>query len=135
MIYIRLRKCHIQSLLLLMISRSVCPPGVSGVCLDCQDNTQGHNCEECLVNFYRRPGEGSADACLPCSCSSETSSGSCHLGESASLWHVDRVQHIVSWKCLGIIQEGRKMEGIKSSILIYFVTDGSWHLHYQSKLF
>ncbi|KAI2661451.1 Multiple epidermal growth factor-like domains protein 9 [Labeo rohita] len=54
----------------------------SGICLDCQDNTQGHNCEECLPNFYRRHGEGSADACLPCPCSSETSSGSCHLDSS-----------------------------------------------------
>ncbi|XP_043103495.1 multiple epidermal growth factor-like domains protein 9 [Puntigrus tetrazona] len=54
----------------------------SGICLDCQDNAQGHNCEECLPNFYRRHGEGSADACLPCPCSSETSSGSCHLDSS-----------------------------------------------------
>ncbi|XP_016424748.1 multiple epidermal growth factor-like domains protein 9 [Sinocyclocheilus rhinocerous] len=54
----------------------------SGVCLDCQDNTQGHNCEECLPNFYRRHGEGSADTCLPCPCSSETSSSSCHLDSS-----------------------------------------------------
>ncbi|XP_052459836.1 multiple epidermal growth factor-like domains protein 9 [Carassius gibelio] len=54
----------------------------SGVCLDCQDNTQGHNCEECLPNFYRRRGEGSADACVPCPCSAETSSSSCHLDSS-----------------------------------------------------
>ncbi|KTF93124.1 hypothetical protein cypCar_00024645 [Cyprinus carpio] len=51
----------------------------SGVCLDCQDSTQGHNCEECLPKFYRRHGAGSTDACLPCPCSSETSSSSCHL--------------------------------------------------------
>uniref|UniRef100_A0A8C2E9T0 Si:ch211-158d24.2 n=1 Tax=Cyprinus carpio TaxID=7962 RepID=A0A8C2E9T0_CYPCA len=54
----------------------------SGICLDCQDNTQGHNCEECLPNFYRRHGEGSSDTCLPCPCSSESSSGSCHLDSS-----------------------------------------------------
>ncbi|XP_689297.6 multiple epidermal growth factor-like domains protein 9 [Danio rerio] len=54
----------------------------SGICLDCQDNTQGHNCEECLPSFYRRGGEGSADVCLPCPCSSETSSGICHLDSS-----------------------------------------------------
>lgn len=67
----------------------------SGICLDCQDNTQGHNCEECLPNFYQRHGEGTADACLPCPCSSESSSGSCHLGESASLWHTDGSEQLL----------------------------------------
>ncbi|XP_051509607.1 multiple epidermal growth factor-like domains protein 9 isoform X2 [Myxocyprinus asiaticus] len=51
----------------------------SGVCLDCQDNTQGHNCEECLPNFYRRRGEELTEACVPCPCTSESSTGSCHL--------------------------------------------------------
>uniref|UniRef100_A0A671LK89 Multiple epidermal growth factor-like domains protein 9 n=1 Tax=Sinocyclocheilus anshuiensis TaxID=1608454 RepID=A0A671LK89_9TELE len=54
----------------------------SGICLDCQDKTQGHNCEECLPNFYRHHGEGSSDTCLPCPCSSESSSSSCHLDSS-----------------------------------------------------
>lgn len=99
----------------------------SGICLDCQHNTQGHNCEECLPNFYRRHGEGTADACLPCPCSSESSSGSCHLGESVSLWHADRgqgsfcTQHMMSWKWLGIIQQGTTIVGTESSILMWDV--------------
>lgn len=99
----------------------------SGICLDCQDNTQGHNCEECLPNFYQRHGEGTADACLPCPCSSESSSGSCHLGESGSLWHTDRgqssfcTQHMMSWKWLGIIQQGTTIAGTESLILMWDV--------------
>ncbi|XP_051964854.1 multiple epidermal growth factor-like domains protein 9 [Xyrauchen texanus] len=54
----------------------------SGVCLDCQNNTQGHNCEECLPNFYRLRGEELKEGCLPCPCSSESSTGSCHLDSS-----------------------------------------------------
>ncbi|MCJ8735415.1 hypothetical protein PDJAM_G00246800 [Pangasius djambal] len=54
----------------------------SGVCMDCQDNTQGQNCEECVPRYYRAPGGGGGvkDECVPCPCPSHSSSGTCHLG-------------------------------------------------------
>ncbi|XP_060787162.1 multiple epidermal growth factor-like domains protein 9 [Neoarius graeffei] len=56
----------------------------SGVCMDCQDNTQGHNCEECMPRYYRAPGGGGVkDKCVPCPCPSHSSSGTCHLDSSA----------------------------------------------------
>ncbi|KAL7838195.1 hypothetical protein AOLI_G00265990 [Acnodon oligacanthus] len=51
----------------------------SGICLNCQGNTRGPNCEECKYNFYREPGSALTEACLPCPCSSVTSTGSCTL--------------------------------------------------------
>ncbi|XP_053480054.1 multiple epidermal growth factor-like domains protein 9 isoform X1 [Ictalurus furcatus] len=51
----------------------------SGVCMDCQDNTQGQNCEECVPRYYRAPGGGVKDECVPCPCPSFSSSGTCHL--------------------------------------------------------
>uniref|UniRef100_UPI003AAFC085 multiple epidermal growth factor-like domains protein 9 n=1 Tax=Centroberyx gerrardi TaxID=166262 RepID=UPI003AAFC085 len=50
----------------------------SGVCLNCVDNTQGANCEECKPGSYRRPGAVLTEACAPCPCSNSTSTGSCH---------------------------------------------------------
>ncbi|KAG7331987.1 hypothetical protein KOW79_003821 [Hemibagrus wyckioides] len=55
----------------------------SGVCMDCQDNTQGHNCEECVPRYYRAPGGGVMDECLPCPCPSHSSTGTCHLDSSS----------------------------------------------------
>uniref|UniRef100_A0A6I8N883 Laminin subunit gamma-1 n=2 Tax=Ornithorhynchus anatinus TaxID=9258 RepID=A0A6I8N883_ORNAN len=40
--------------------------GHGGHCTNCQDNTDGANCERCRENFYRL---GSEEACLPCHCS------------------------------------------------------------------
>uniref|UniRef100_A0AAY5EDI2 Laminin EGF-like domain-containing protein n=1 Tax=Electrophorus electricus TaxID=8005 RepID=A0AAY5EDI2_ELEEL len=54
----------------------------SGICLNCQGNTRGPSCEQCKYNFYREPGSGPTDTCLPCPCSSVTSSGSCTLDSS-----------------------------------------------------
>ncbi|XP_066536763.1 laminin subunit gamma-1 [Hoplias malabaricus] len=39
--------------------------GHGGHCRNCADNTDGSNCERCLVNYYR---ESSSQRCLPCSC-------------------------------------------------------------------
>lgn len=53
-----------------------------GVCLNCQGNTRGPSCAECKPNFYRERGSSPSKSCLPCPCSSVTSSGNCTLGES-----------------------------------------------------
>ncbi|CAD5219384.1 unnamed protein product [Bursaphelenchus okinawaensis] len=41
-----------------------------GVCDDCQHNTQGKNCDQCLPYFYRDPARRIDDpyACRPCEC-------------------------------------------------------------------
>ncbi|TRY99306.1 hypothetical protein DNTS_003995 [Danionella cerebrum] len=57
---------------------SYCHPQ-SGFCVNCQGNTEGAACESCRFNFYRRPGSPLTDTCLPCPCSSVTSTGSCKL--------------------------------------------------------
>ncbi|XP_008333968.1 multiple epidermal growth factor-like domains protein 9 [Cynoglossus semilaevis] len=62
---------------------SYCHPQ-SGVCLNCEGNTQGSNCEVCKPAFYRRHGAAPTDACLPCPCSNSTSSGTCHIDSSGS---------------------------------------------------
>ncbi|KAL7884033.1 hypothetical protein AOLI_G00068030 [Acnodon oligacanthus] len=54
----------------------------SGVCLDCQDNTQGQNCEECVPRFYRALGSSVKDDCVSCPCADHSSTGTCHLDSS-----------------------------------------------------
>ncbi|XP_029115496.1 multiple epidermal growth factor-like domains protein 9 isoform X2 [Scleropages formosus] len=66
-------QCHNHS--------SYCHPQ-SGICLNCQGNTKGPGCEECKYNFYRRPGAAPTDVCVPCPCSTVTSTGSCHIDAS-----------------------------------------------------
>ncbi|XP_041642570.1 multiple epidermal growth factor-like domains protein 9 [Cheilinus undulatus] len=56
----------------------------SGVCLNCEGNTQGSNCEECKPAFYRSPETTSTEACAPCPCSNSTSTGTCHTDSSGS---------------------------------------------------
>lgn len=53
-----------------------------GMCMNCEGNTQGSNCEECMPGFYRRPGTALTEACVPCPCSNSTSTGTCHTGQS-----------------------------------------------------
>ncbi|KAJ8384887.1 hypothetical protein AAFF_G00196950 [Aldrovandia affinis] len=62
---------------------SYCHPQ-SGICLDCQGNTKGPSCEECIEGSYRRPGAALTDACTACPCSSITSTGSCYSNSSGS---------------------------------------------------
>ncbi|KAK7173159.1 hypothetical protein R3I93_003087 [Phoxinus phoxinus] len=57
---------------------SYCHPQ-SGICVNCQGNTEGPSCENCRYNFYRRPRSPVTDPCIPCPCSSVTSTGSCKL--------------------------------------------------------
>ncbi|XP_073822984.1 wing blister isoform X3 [Musca autumnalis] len=49
-----------------------------GICQDCQNNTTGNECEQCLPGFYRPVGSLTTDACLPCQCSAKGSQGLCH---------------------------------------------------------
>ncbi|XP_059406634.1 multiple epidermal growth factor-like domains protein 9 [Carassius carassius] len=60
---------------------SYCHPQ-TGNCENCQGNTEGSSCEKCRYNFYRRPGSLVAEPCIPCPCSSVTSTGSCELDSS-----------------------------------------------------
>uniref|UniRef100_A0A670IES8 Laminin subunit alpha 3 n=1 Tax=Podarcis muralis TaxID=64176 RepID=A0A670IES8_PODMU len=48
-----------------------------GVCINCQHNTAGVNCEKCLKGFYRPYGVPvtATYGCIPCSCNSEHSDG------------------------------------------------------------
>ncbi|XP_063779672.1 laminin subunit alpha-3 isoform X2 [Pseudophryne corroboree] len=48
-----------------------------GVCISCQHNTAGVNCEKCAVGFYRPYGvpKETPHGCIPCSCNPEQSDG------------------------------------------------------------
>ncbi|XP_053252360.1 laminin subunit alpha-3 [Podarcis raffonei] len=48
-----------------------------GVCINCQHNTAGVNCEKCLKGFYRPYGVPvtATYGCIPCSCNPEHSDG------------------------------------------------------------
>ncbi|XFG03403.1 hypothetical protein AB1E19_007027 [Capra hircus] len=63
--------------------RSASCDALTGTCFNCQNNSKGDHCEECIEGFYQSP-DGSKE-CLRCPCSAVTSTGSCiiKLGESA----------------------------------------------------
>ncbi|XP_068094461.1 laminin subunit alpha-3-like [Hyperolius riggenbachi] len=48
-----------------------------GVCINCQHNTAGVNCERCAVGYYRQYGvpKEAPDGCIPCSCNPEQADG------------------------------------------------------------
>ncbi|XP_060941018.1 laminin subunit alpha-3-like isoform X2 [Limanda limanda] len=52
-----------------------------GVCIHCQHNTDGVNCERCIKGFYRPYGvpPESPHGCIPCRCDERTTAG-CEMG-------------------------------------------------------
>nr|XP_054393689.1 laminin subunit alpha-3 isoform X3 [Pongo abelii] len=52
-----------------------------GVCINCQHNTAGVNCEQCAKGYYRPYGVpvDAPDGCIPCSCDPEHADG-CEQG-------------------------------------------------------
>nr|XP_046263462.1 laminin subunit alpha-3-like isoform X2 [Scatophagus argus] len=52
-----------------------------GVCINCQHNTAGVNCERCLEGFYRPFGvpPESPTGCIPCRCDERSTAG-CEMG-------------------------------------------------------
>uniref|UniRef100_A0A8B9CK18 Laminin subunit alpha 3 n=1 Tax=Anser brachyrhynchus TaxID=132585 RepID=A0A8B9CK18_9AVES len=48
-----------------------------GVCINCQHNTAGINCEKCAKGYYRPYGvpASAPDGCIPCSCNTEHAEG------------------------------------------------------------
>ncbi|XP_058457360.1 laminin subunit alpha [Malaya genurostris] len=50
-----------------------------GVCQNCQDNTEGINCNKCKNTFYRPYGKhwNETDVCQPCNCDHFYSTGNC----------------------------------------------------------
>ena len=50
-----------------------------GVCQNCQDNTEGVNCERCALGYYRPFDKhvNETGACLKCECDGERSTGNC----------------------------------------------------------
>ncbi|XP_058487895.1 laminin subunit alpha-3-like isoform X2 [Solea solea] len=52
-----------------------------GVCIGCQHNTAGVNCERCIEGFYRPYGvpAESPSGCIPCRCDERTTAG-CEMG-------------------------------------------------------
>ncbi|KFO24118.1 Multiple epidermal growth factor-like domains protein 9 [Fukomys damarensis] len=58
-------------------NRSASCDALTGVCLNCQENSKGDHCEECKEGFYQSPHP--SKGCLRCPCSAVTSTGNCTI--------------------------------------------------------
>ncbi|XP_077580678.1 laminin subunit alpha-3-like [Stigmatopora nigra] len=60
-----------------------------GVCINCQHNTAGVNCERCIEGFFRPYGvpPESPNGCIPCRCDERTAEG-CEMGSGRCLCKV-----------------------------------------------
>ncbi|XP_061878635.1 laminin subunit alpha-3-like isoform X1 [Entelurus aequoreus] len=60
-----------------------------GVCINCQHNTAGVNCERCVEGFFRPYGvpAESHTGCIPCRCDERTTAG-CEMGSGRCLCKV-----------------------------------------------
>lgn len=58
----------------------------TGICEDCNDNTQGPQCESCVDFYYHPPGISLSDpsSCSPCNCNPEgiTNNGDCRRADN-----------------------------------------------------
>lgn len=95
----------------------LCAPGV---CLNCEDNTQGSNCDECKPGFYRGPGAPLTEACAPCPCSNSTSTGTCHTGQSPLLTHTHTRGLLAAFTLLGLLQWLNTFDLIRCSVVCVY---------------
>ncbi|XP_077376606.1 laminin subunit alpha-3-like isoform X1 [Festucalex cinctus] len=61
-----------------------------GVCINCQHNTAGVNCERCIAGYFRPYGVApeSPTGCIPCRCDERTTAG-CEMGSGRCICKVE----------------------------------------------
>ncbi|XP_012627123.2 multiple epidermal growth factor-like domains protein 9 [Microcebus murinus] len=63
-------------------NRSTSCDALTGICLNCQENSKGNHCEKCKEGFYQ--SHDATKECLRCPCSAVTSTGSCSIKSGKS---------------------------------------------------
>lgn len=107
----------------------LCP---TGVCLNCEGNTQGSNCEECRPGFYRSLQLGLTEPCLPCPCSNATSSGTCHIGQYTSDMNCILINTVIMHTCVCVFSTIRQPIVLTiSNLTVHSVTWCITFFHYM----